>query len=465
MKAKGQRGQALIIIAFALIGLIGMTGLAVDGGMAYSDRRHAQNAADNAAVAGALAKINAVKANKDPRASVTIAALNMTGQYGYSGLAQDADSNTVKVYTCNEDDSSCGPAYDGKSDYVQVIITSHINTFFAGVIGIPQMHNRVQAIAFARAAGNLYDGNNIIALNPTCNNNGNTFSVEGSPVIDLSNSDGTQGSLYINTGEASCGFTCNTSAGDITGNIITAGSDPLDGLSNHCTEEIGEENISTDGKLFDFPVTLADMGIKVPPECTTPLGTYTNHAAGTYSFDGGDPTKGVSVLTPGRYSDFPPQKEISEGKLYNQIFMMPGVYCVNHVIQLTENNLTLIGHNVTFFLRAGYDFQFMGGTVDIDAPDNGDYAGYLMILEPDYGNPPLSEDSLNCRINGNIGNTFEGAIFAPYCDITIDGGSGSIGIDSQIIGYTVKINGGGTINFSYDSSKNPHINAQTGLMK
>ena len=63
MNTKGQRGQALIIIAFAIIGLIGMTGLAVDGGMAFSDRRHAQNAADTAAVAGALAKIDAVEAN------------------------------------------------------------------------------------------------------------------------------------------------------------------------------------------------------------------------------------------------------------------------------------------------------------------------------------------------------------------------------------------------------------------
>jgi Flp pilus assembly protein TadG len=56
-KMNGQRGQALILITFAMIALIAMVGLAVDGSMAFSDRRHAQNAADTAALAGAMTKV------------------------------------------------------------------------------------------------------------------------------------------------------------------------------------------------------------------------------------------------------------------------------------------------------------------------------------------------------------------------------------------------------------------------
>jgi uncharacterized membrane protein len=48
-----ERGQALILLVFAVVGLLGFTALAIDGGMIYSDRRIAQNAADAAAVAGA----------------------------------------------------------------------------------------------------------------------------------------------------------------------------------------------------------------------------------------------------------------------------------------------------------------------------------------------------------------------------------------------------------------------------
>src|SRR5512136_2436933 len=51
---RSERGQALILIVAAMVALIGITGLAIDGGNIYSDRRHAQNAADTAALAASL---------------------------------------------------------------------------------------------------------------------------------------------------------------------------------------------------------------------------------------------------------------------------------------------------------------------------------------------------------------------------------------------------------------------------
>jgi Flp pilus assembly protein TadG len=50
-----ERGQALIMIAFAAVGLFAFTALAIDGGAAFSKKRQAQNAADAASLAGALA--------------------------------------------------------------------------------------------------------------------------------------------------------------------------------------------------------------------------------------------------------------------------------------------------------------------------------------------------------------------------------------------------------------------------
>ena len=57
-----ERGQALILITFAAIALFGITGLAIDGSNKFSDRRHAQNAADSAALAAALVKTNGLTA-------------------------------------------------------------------------------------------------------------------------------------------------------------------------------------------------------------------------------------------------------------------------------------------------------------------------------------------------------------------------------------------------------------------
>ena len=55
---KSEKGQAIILIAFGIVAMIGFTALAIDGGRALSDRRHAQNAADTAVLAAALDKVN-----------------------------------------------------------------------------------------------------------------------------------------------------------------------------------------------------------------------------------------------------------------------------------------------------------------------------------------------------------------------------------------------------------------------
>lgn len=48
-----ERGQTLVILAFALIALAAFAGLAIDGGRLYAARRQAQNTADASAMAGA----------------------------------------------------------------------------------------------------------------------------------------------------------------------------------------------------------------------------------------------------------------------------------------------------------------------------------------------------------------------------------------------------------------------------
>jgi uncharacterized membrane protein len=54
---KHEKGQAIIMVAFAIVGLVAFAALAIDGGRVLSDRRHAQNAADTAVYAAALARI------------------------------------------------------------------------------------------------------------------------------------------------------------------------------------------------------------------------------------------------------------------------------------------------------------------------------------------------------------------------------------------------------------------------
>jgi hypothetical protein len=48
------QGQVIVIFAVAMVALLAMTGLIIDGGHAWAEQRHVQNAADAAARAGAL---------------------------------------------------------------------------------------------------------------------------------------------------------------------------------------------------------------------------------------------------------------------------------------------------------------------------------------------------------------------------------------------------------------------------
>src|SRR5512138_544050 len=91
-----ERGQALILIAFGAVALFGFTGLAIDGSRVFSDRRHAQNAADTAALAAALSKIRADPPETGDAAAVA-AGLARAASNGFN------DTNSiVEVHKCTE---------------------------------------------------------------------------------------------------------------------------------------------------------------------------------------------------------------------------------------------------------------------------------------------------------------------------------------------------------------------------
>src|SRR3990172_6590357 len=96
---KSEKGQALILIALAAVGLFAFTALAIDGGMVFSDRRHAQNAADTAALAAALAKIRTPdyppNTPDDPRLAAEAAGLARAASNGYDN---NGTTNVVEVH-------------------------------------------------------------------------------------------------------------------------------------------------------------------------------------------------------------------------------------------------------------------------------------------------------------------------------------------------------------------------------
>ena len=437
-----EKGQALILIALGAVAIFAVVGLAIDGSSKFSDQRHAQNAADTAALEAALSLVNG------DTVSWKTNALNRASDNGYTG---DLVHNTVEVYLCSETGSECGP-YAGNNRYVQVIINSYVDTFFARVIGINQVHNRVQAVTMWALREPLYRGDSIVALNPNPSCPG-SFLVGGSGTINLSG-----GGMYINATNDDCvweqqgcmvtvNVTGTSADGDPAGITSAGGSIDIDGS---CAEQINADT-STDGGLFDFPPEMPEL----PDECSfSELGTYTNDS--TYIENG---YTGITRLNPGRYDEFPP-KAVGGVTIYDHVFLNPGVYCVSDVVKLVDKKLWLEGSDITIYIRNGSKFSFEGGVIDISASETGEYAGYLIIVDSDFTGAPEE-----CKIDGNTNNSFTGTIFAPYCNVTVNGASGNTSYNAQIIAYEVKLNGNNEINFTYSPDVNRYSDPRIGLMR
>ena len=431
-----ERGQALVIIALAMIGLIAMTGLAIDGSIVLADRRHAQNAADTAALAGALTYIRECETTgcdaageiSSAKAAMELAALGRADSNGYSG---DLLRSQVEVYTCDDPDATCTAPYAGGSDYIQVVIISHVDTTFAQVIGIPQLNNRVQAISLADDddTGPLADENAIVAYAPHGKGCTGEMIVGGSGTVKIKgggifvNSDNTVDDLSSTTCGALKQDGCKTTLDFIDGGGITS---------------VGNINLSTSCPgMLDGPMVEGASSIEFPPDIEIPVPDECGFN-GEVTNDKGAKT---STLSPGSYDNIPPKNATQAN-----IEMQSGVYCVDNLKVSSKVNVT--GEDVFIYIKPGGVFDFSGGTITMDAPNEGDYKGYLT-----YVAPPESGFT-NCTINGNTTYRFTGTILAPYCNITINGNSDPDGFHSQILGYTVKLNGENSVYIIYVPEEN-----------
>ena len=71
-----------------------------------------------------------------------------------------------------------------------------------------------------------------------------------------------------------------------------------------------------------------------------------------------------------------------------------------------------------------------------------------------------------CTINGGSYLTLNGTIYAPYCDVTINGDNNSDSTyNVQVIGWDVKLNGNNDIDFFYDPDLSAKVKSKIGLMK
>lgn len=409
-QSSGERGQAIILIAAAAVALMGMLAVVIDTGHLYAEQRQMQSAADAAAMAGAQnwidddQRINAGQAVVDARTYTT-----------YNGYATDvAAGNGVWDPTVNNGVIVTTPpatgSFAGNTQYLEVIVSKPVSTFFAGIFNISTV--QVTARAVARGMANS-PAATVIALS----NQIDAISTSGSSTTNV------YGSIYSDGG-----IKCNS------GNIqVYAGA-------AYAVTSFGAQCLS--GQLG------ATYGLNAPAlrvydprwpsfESQAPLGPGGNwSSAGQIA--GAD---GYIHLPAGTYNSI----TVNPG---DSVKFDGGVY---HLIAAGDTPALTIKGNVA----SGGALQFVleHGAVHFESQATGVLSGgpqYNNILI--YSKQQFNGNSI--QIVGGAAITYNGSIYAPGGNVLIAGNS-SPSVNGQLVANTVTFAGSSGTAISWDDSKIP----------
>ena len=179
----------MVFLALVFVVLLGFAALAIDGGMLFSDRRHAQNAADASSLAGGSGaayymrlhnvNYNAFVCGTSGATNTAIAA--ETAAIAHAALNDyvidnDVSDNHGVTVVCEINDLG---SYEDKHLDIITKITRDTSTNFAHLIYDGPLRNEVEAVARIYPPAPLAFGKAIIALNNSAcsgNNYGVIFS-------------------------------------------------------------------------------------------------------------------------------------------------------------------------------------------------------------------------------------------------------------------------------------------------
>ncbi len=412
MIKKHEKGQIIIILVLAFVGLLGFVAVAVDGGMIYSDRRFDQNAADSSALAGAgvaaqklendgVNYVNFTCTSTDVQNAITTAITKAKERALANNFTISETLDTQHGVTVNCVDDEWNGAYDEKYLDVTVMISSDVKTGFAHLFYKGPIRNSVEAVVRIRPRNSLTYGYAIAAMRETCD--GLEF-------------DGNNDVTIFNGGVYSAG--CFLTNGSVN---VVADAD----FGNNYTSYLyinGSGYVSPNPQKLTAKLPPFDVPI---PDC----------ASLTWRGDVSKPEKTNPIL-PGRYGS------ITIGN-NDFLSMKPGLYCINGGIKMTGGDIEGIG--VTIYLTGG-DIAINGGTVDLEAPTSANPPAILgMVIYVAPGHTGAVD------MAGNGDSFYMGTVYAPNGSVEVGGTSGvNPTFSTQVIADRVKVHGNSKIDINFD---------------
>ncbi|RXT54081.1 pilus assembly protein TadG-related protein [Bradyrhizobium betae] len=443
---RSRRGAAAFATVIALMPLIGVVALGGEAGSWYVTKQHAQNAADAAAVSGAMQQLClsnapcAVTQTVDYRAKQAAAANAFcnAGGTAYPGSQCGASlpagiSQSVQIASLTSWNGAAGT-------YVQATVSQQQPAYLAQVLGLTTVTIPATAVASVKSV-----------LFPPC-------------VLSLTGSISFQGSPNINA--PNCGMASNDPAKDAInftgggmsmnlGSLSTVGG--CTGAASFCSSALTYLPAPTKNPFADLDgalTTLCGASPSLPAKCglakCTPATALTPYTAAKPCTNDGFKTKGTDALT------------LAAG----------GVYFISGTLTLTGGSSINGSAGVTFILLPGATIDTKGGgTLTLagpaTAPSNSSLPAALqssaglfqymaMYVAPVTPAPPMT-------FGGNSNITLTGNIYAPTADVTFQGNptiavGGTAGGCGQLIAASISFNG----NATFDTTGCP---SQTKLPK
>jgi hypothetical protein len=431
-KRESENGQAIVFLVLGLVVFMGFVALAIDGGMAFADRRHSQNGADASSLAGggeaALYlenhQVESTEWNCDSgliAAARAVAVQAAIDRAGTNGFVIDGDSEDKNGVT-----TECGVANYGYLEAyldVTVNISSTTETSFAQLLFPDDLVNQVEAVTRIRPRMPLGYGHAIIALNPSlCSGN-------------------KDGAVFGGSGETTINGGGVWSEGCLRGNGSEYQVIVSDGTVAYVGAEAGTMNF-------------------IPPEVQVPYSLPSDVYAPDLPDCNHPDAHQISSLNelpppPDDNPDIPDDPHIK--------YFEPGLWCFSDGVHINASD-DIWGEGVTIVIEQG-DLVVNGhASVHLSAPlkepDPAPAIGGLLFYVP-YG---------DVTINGNSDQWYVGLIYAPgpdpYGDCQINGEGDVLNtFHTQVICWNVEVSGNALMDINYDPGLHPEISTTIELYR
>jgi hypothetical protein len=397
-----RRGHIAIMVAMSIVAIVSTIAVSLDGGAIMSERRHAQNAADAAALAGAcdLYYNFWLYSGYDTPGTARTAAFAGAAQSGYT------NDGTTTVVTINIPPTS--GYYIGRPGYVEAIVQYNETRGFSSLFDNGTVPISARAVALGMPiAGDV----GILVLDQSSKNafnagGGGTLNVTTTPII-------------VNSAN-SLGSTVNG------GTLVVAPEYDLTGGYG----EIGGGVFNGTFNLNRPPTEDPLQYMPVPDPSTM---TKQSNKKVQY-------TNGDTYLQPGVYKG-----GISVSGTGN-LYLAPGVYYMDGGGFSFSGQGSLVGHGVMIYNAPGNGnsggINVSGqGTIDLSGPTSGVYQGLTFFQD--------RTSTVTGTISGTGASSITGTFYFAGALLNVSGSGGNINLGSQYISNQLNIQGNGTMNVQW----------------